>query len=296
MMPRLQILFAFLLWSTTGPLVRAADLPVANFITIANAAGLGFLLLIFGRRIVGGLGALPRGPMLRLCLGGIVNIWSSYVAFSYTSVANVILFHYVAPVLVAVAAPMLLRERPEPGTWLALGLAFIGLVVSAWQDVAVGGRRDLVGIALSLVSAFGYALAILESRTVARAGCDPFAVVMIQAGSLSIVTLPLIHWTAWPLEGTLLGALAGVLHLTIAAGFYLVGLRRVPASTGAVLGYSEIVFGLFWGAVLFGEPVTVWKIVGSTAIVGAGLMLVRTTKFSSSPGPENASPAPINPT
>lgn len=278
MIPRLQILLAFLLWSTTGPFVRAAGIPVANFITVANAVGLGFLLAFFPRRIASGLVGLPRGPMARLAVAGAVNVWSSYIAFSYTSVANVIIFHYAAPVLVAAAAPFLIGEKPEARTWEALALSLAGLLASAWQDVAVGGGRDLVGIGLSLVSALGYAVAILESRAISRAGCDPFATVLVQGGFLSLVSLPLVAWHHWPTAGTLLAGVAGFLHLGVAAALYLVGLARVPAAAGAVLGYSEIVFGMAWGSWLFAEPVTAWKIAGACAIMGAGWLIVRPGK------------------
>lgn len=283
MVPRLQILLAFLLWSTTGPFVRAAELPVANFITAANAVGLAFLLAFFPRRIASGLVGLPRGPMARLAVAGAVNVWSSYIAFSYTSVANVIIFHYAAPVLVAAAAPFLLGEKPEARTWEALALSLAGLLASAWQDVAVGGGRDLVGIALSLVSALGYAVAILESRTVSRAGCDPFATVLVQGGFLSLVSLPLVAWDHWPMTGTLLAGTAGFLHLGVAAALYLVGLARVPAASGAVLGYSEIVFGMAWGLWLFAEPVTAWKVAGASAIMGGGWLIVRPGKTQAPP-------------
>lgn len=273
--PRLLIVTAFLLWSTTGPLVRAAGLSVANFITIANVAGLGLLLVIFHRRIFAHVRTLPRGPVLRLCLGGAVNVWTSYIAFSYTSVGNVITFHYAAPIIVAVTAPLVLKEKPEARTLEALMLSILGLTLCAWKDVALGSSRDLIGIFLALCSACGYAVAILESRSVARSGCDPIAVVMVQGGFLSVISLPFVAWDTWPVAGCWMAAGAGILHLAIAAGLYLVGLARVPAPSAAAFGYTEIVFAMAWGAWLFAEPVTLLKALGAVAIIAGGILLVR---------------------
>ncbi|TAL22864.1 MAG: EamA/RhaT family transporter, partial [Nitrospirae bacterium] len=49
-------------------------------------------------------------PML-LGVVGLLNTFTYYYAFKYTSIANAVLTHYTAPVIVAFLAPLFLKEK-----------------------------------------------------------------------------------------------------------------------------------------------------------------------------------------
>ena len=77
------------------------------------------------------------------------------------------LSHYLAPLLVAVGAKVVLREPGQSGSlpWLAVGLVGIFLLLAPWKDRgSLDNGRLLYGSALGLSSAFFYAGSILFNK------------------------------------------------------------------------------------------------------------------------------------
>ena len=75
----------------------------------------------------------------------------------------------VSPVLIAVLAVLFLRERSGLTLWLGLGVAFAGVAVIAVATSPDGGDRDLLGVALCLVSAATYSISLtLQKPLVSR--------------------------------------------------------------------------------------------------------------------------------
>ncbi|MEK8023259.1 MAG: DMT family transporter [Candidatus Hydrogenedentota bacterium] len=267
------IFLAFLLWSTTPVFVRESGLPLANFVVCANAFGI-LLLCLFVPRMARRLRQLPPGKIALLGLFVAVNVWSSIEAFALTSISNFMILHYAAPVIVAVAAPFLLGEKPSARTWEALAVSMVGLLAVGGQGLRLGSENDLRGLGLALLSAFAYAVCIMLSRRLAREGADSFAVAVGSSLVLPLVVLPMVDWSAYTTRSATIACGAGAFHLSIASTIYLVGLAGVSAATAGILGYFEILFGIAWGSIIYGEPVTAWTFLGAVCIVVAGWLVL----------------------
>lgn len=272
--PRLLIALAFLLWSTTGIFVRKSGLSVPNFIFAANVMGIAVLFFISPRRL-SDFRKLPLKPLLGMSIMGAVNVWASFEAFHHTSLGNVMIPHYVAPVLVALLAPLTLKERPSARTWEALVLSILGLCAVAYEEIGISAAEDLYGIALGTLSGIAYAVVILCGREVARAGADSVTVTLFQSAVLPLVVLPFITVGEYTSQGLLLSFVAGLLHLVFAAVIYLQGLRKTSASTTATIGYLEILFAMMWGALFYSELISWSKIAGALLIVTGGIIAIR---------------------
>jgi len=100
MRPHLMLLLAFLLWSTSGSLLRLSGLGVANYIAVSATVGQVALFAIFGRRVFRALTSAPRWPLVRVAVIGAFNIWAALTAFGLTTIGNVLVSIYTAPLLV----------------------------------------------------------------------------------------------------------------------------------------------------------------------------------------------------
>ncbi len=267
------VLISFFLWSTTGPLLRASDLPVATFVTIANGFGVAVLLAIYGRRILPLAKKLPPGRTVLYIAGGAVNVIASFAAYRLTTIGNVLVPHYIAPLLVAVVSPALLGEKPSARSVEALAASLMGLALFAGRDMTLGSPDDVAGLALAGFSAVGYAVVILLTRDLSRAGTDPVLLSVVASGALGVGTAFFFEPSVCTTDGVAVAVVAAILHLAIAAPLYVHSLRHVRAATAGVIGYSEVVFGVLWGAFLYGERLTYLQGFGLAIIIASGCWL-----------------------
>lgn len=273
-----MLLFAFLLWSTSGPLLRLSGLGVAEYIASSSAIGLAALFAVFGRRVLRALRDAPRRPLLRVAALGAFNIWAVFTAFQLTLIGNVLVLLYTAPLIVALVEPAFLGERLPRRSRPILVISLVGLVLFSREELAVAGGRDLSGLGLAAAAAVAYAAVIVQSRDLARRGADPLALTVGPALFLWCCVLPFVRPADLEPRGLAIAGGAGLLHLTVAALLYMFALRRLRASTAAIMGYLEIVFGLGWGFLLFGETVGAGKLIGAALITGAGVALLLTAR------------------
>jgi drug/metabolite transporter (DMT)-like permease len=120
-------------------------------------------------------GAPRERPSARAWLGlaylgfsDAANFVLFFAAYRKTSVAIAVLTHYLAPIFVALAAPLIVRERATRRTAMAVAVSFSGLVLllAPWKAERASG--DLVGAALGAGSAVFYASQVLVNKRLSR--------------------------------------------------------------------------------------------------------------------------------
>ena len=165
-----------------------------------------------------------------------------FFAMSVTSLAVATLTHYLAPLLVALAAP-LLERRPHTGRVLAAtvaALAGLTLMLAPWQQDTATGRG--LGAAAGAASAVFYALIVLFSKN-AGASFNSWELLAWQRVVAVLVMLPLAVATGdlAHLHSTqllLLGA-GGALINGLAGMLFFAGLQRCRAEQAAALTLLE---------------------------------------------------------
>lgn len=265
-------------WGTVGVIVKEVDLPAVAIVQARTAIAVPTLALalLLGRRWLPGA-PLDRRALLRAALGGVLvaGHWVCFfAAFRRAPVGTVLLITFLAPVIVAVAAPLLLGETVGRRTvvGLALGLAGSVLVVGA----PGGGGTTAAGLALAFLAAVSYAALVLLMKPVAEGhGGVRVALVEMCTATLVLVPFTLASGAGWPdrADWRLLVVL-GVVQTGIFLALYYSCLARVPATEAGVLSYLEPAAGVVFGWWLLGEALTVGTVAGGILIVAAGVVVL----------------------
>ena len=267
-----------LAWGTVGVIVKEVDLPAVAIVQVRTALAvptLGLFLLVARRWLPGT--PFRRRTLVRAVCGGVLVAahWVCFfAAFKRAPVGTVLLITFLAPVLIAVAAPVLLGERVDRRTiaGLVLGLAGSALVVGG----PGGSGTTTAGLVLAFLAAVSYAGLVLMLKPVAEThGGVRVALVEMAVATVVLVPFTLTSGaTAPPAEDWALLAVLGVVLTGAFLGIYYSCLARVPATEAGVLSYLEPAAGVVFGWWLLGEPLTVGTVAGGILIVVAGVLVL----------------------
>ncbi|MEE9523203.1 MAG: EamA family transporter [Thermodesulfovibrionales bacterium] len=284
-MPYFYIVAAILIWSSLGLLVRIAQVPTHVLIFYSSSFSLLFQSVLFTsqhyRRSFPPFKKLHLIFLLSLCL--LSNVFTFLFAYSKTTIANAVLTHYIAPIVVAVLAVLFLKEKITRIVFISLVLSSIGLwimlggatIAECIKSVFAEGFHlsdDLIGITSGLFSGVAYAVLIILARVFTQR-YSPYNLVFVQNTFIVLMLLPFIK--VFPAEKLWIFAIMGLLHSTMAPFLYYKGLREVKASTTAVLGYLEPVGAIILSIIFLSEWPDSKAIIGGIFIIVSGYLVIR---------------------
>lgn len=203
-----------------------------------------------------------------------INVLTFFAALDYTTVAIATLTHYLAPILIALAAPWV-EGRRAPGARPAAVVALVGLaiVLEPWHAPAAGAA---IGAALGAASAVCYAgNTLVVSQLAVRIGTA--RAISYHSVLAALVLLPL-GWSrlAVATPGALGLVAAGGVTIGAGAGIvFVIGLLRVGAARAAVLTYAEPLVAVLVGALVWDEPLHPAAALGGALVLAAGLYVSR---------------------
>lgn len=276
-------LTATLFWGLSFVGVRVALEAVTPVGLVALRVAIATPLLFLAARARGGA-LVPGGRdgARVLLLGAILAVHLAIQAVAMRSTTAIRAGWFVAfiPVVVAVGAALLLRERMRAAGWLGVALASAGvLVLSAARpaDLAGVGRGD----ALMLVSCFTWAAYTLISvPLVRRHGSRRVAL-----GAFATAVVPCLGWAL--VEGLWIAPpgpreWAAVLFLGLfSSGLAFLAFGRAVAVLGAqrtsAFLYLQPFVTLCGSRLLLGEPFTSTALLGGVLVL-AGVAIVQHAK------------------
>lgn len=275
---------------TLGPVAGVAygeGVDPATFSALRAGIGAAILgtLLLSGRQPRVTLSRIPSRQRAMLALAVIVNGAMNLVlffAFGAMAVGLVMVVFYSYPVLVAAMSAGLGRERLTGTRIAALALACAGLVLVLGSQLGPGAHATAAGIVLAGIAATCHAVYLVAIR----GGFDDVpgvqATSLVLAGGFVISgTAALLlqgtgvagEWLASPLAwaAVLCAATFGALPKVWIMG----GVRLIGATRAAVALLTEPVVAVVVAALLLGERLTAWEVVGGAAILAAVVVVQR---------------------
>jgi len=182
-----------------------------------------------------------------------------------------------SPILIAVLGALLLAERVPRRRWIAIFVAFGGVILIVGTPAK--GAGVTLGIFLLIVAAVTWAVyTVLSARLVTR--YSSLTVVTWSSVTGMIVVLPFATLAAThsthPIPTTLFGweemFYISVIGMAFAFFCWVWGFKSVSASRGGVLLLFQPLVGVILGVMLLSEHVTAGTIVGGF-IVAVGVVL-----------------------
>ena len=201
------------------------------------------------------------------------NILCFFAAMERTTVAIAVLTHYLAPVIIAVAAPYVDRRR-TPGAIPAALVAIVGLtlVLEPWRS----NHGALVGGALGAASAFGYAGNVFVVRRLSASIGAPRAISYHSIGG-ALITLPFaLAAGGAPTTGGVAWLAIGAITIGALSGLAFVwGVRGLASATAAMLTYLEPLVAVVIGALVWHEPMGRFAALGAALVLASGVYAAR---------------------
>ena len=196
-----------------------------------------------------------------------MNVMLLFVAYTKTSVAIAVTTHYIAPLLVAVAAPLFLREHAR-GAWLAAvgGGAGLALLLRPW-DGAIG--RDALGAAAGAGSAFFYASNVLvNKRLVGKfTAIELMAYHGVFATPLLVAIAPIAGFRMLTPASVLVLIVGGIGPGALGGILFIRALRHVRASYASTLTLLEPLVAVGIAVLAFGEHLAPVSWVGAAVVL-----------------------------
>jgi drug/metabolite transporter (DMT)-like permease len=261
------MIVAAICWSTGGILVRQLSITNAWEIVFWRSLFMaafvaGVLLVMHGRAMPRAVRAVGRPGLLSgLFLAGAFFFFIA--SLTHTTVANTFVLMSVSPFLAAIAGRLVLKEPVPPRTWLAMAVAFAGIVVM-FGDAVDSGR--LLGNLL----AFGVSLCFAAQVTILRkyhASVDMLPQVLI-AGLWTLLPAFLLAgpFAATP-QDLLILAFMGCVQLGAGCLLATAASRSLSATEIGLLALLEPIIGPIWVWLLMGEDP------GGNALLGGVIVL-----------------------
>lgn len=212
-----------------------------------------------------------------LSVGDAVNMAAFFGAMAKTTVAVAVLTHYFAPILVALFAPLIDKQR-VPGAVGSALIALVGLalVLQPWDPTRVSGNV-LLGAMLGTLSAFAYASNIFSVRKLAakvgaaRAQGYHFFVSAVLLSPLAFT----VSWDALSGSGIARLAVGSLVTGTFAGWIFVRGMAVVGSARSAILAFIEPLVAVIVGFLAFGEELPPIALLGGALIVLAGILVSR---------------------
>ncbi len=268
-----------LMWSSAGVVTRHLDAARSFEVTFwrsaFNAIALSLALTVM------------RGPALwRGIVGAPWPVWASgvcwsvmytafMVAITLTSVANVLVTMSIGPLLTALLSRLVLGHRLAARTWLAIGVAGIGIAWMFWREAQASAPGQLAGIAIALGVPVAAAInwTLLQhshhGEVDAVGSHDMMSAVLIGALISALAMLPLaLPFQASAHDLSLL-AMLGVFQLAVPCLLVVRLTHVLPGPEIALLGLLEVVLGVAWAWIGAGEQPSTATLAGGALVIGA---------------------------
>ncbi len=270
------ILLTMLTFATQDAITKtlAQDLAVAQIVMVRYWMFAVFATALIANRPIGlRQAARARRPWLQIARSLIfvveVGVFAWVVGRMPLSTAQAIFA--ACPLIVTALSPVMLGERVGPRRWLAVTAGFIGVVIILRPT---GGFLDPVGI-VAVIGAGMFAIYTILTRLLSQE--DHFETSYGYVAWIGCLAATLVGPFLWQnpssdqwLALVVLGCTGIFGHMMLMKAYEL-----TQASVLQPFTYTQLLWGIFIGMIVFGEIPDLLMLTGAAIIVGAGLVAMR---------------------
>jgi drug/metabolite transporter (DMT)-like permease len=201
----------------------------------------------------------------------LASTFCNFLALKYLQLVETQSIIFATPLLVALLAAPLLGERIGWQRMTAIGVGFIGILVITRPGLGTMHPAAL----LSLAGSVSYAFYNIVTKMLASS--DSVATTTLYSSFAGIVLLtPVLPWLWSTPSSPLVWLLLATTGFYGGFGHWLLVLAhaRAPAAILAPFIYSQIIWMLALGYIVFGDWPDSWTFVGAGIVIASGLYLL----------------------
>jgi drug/metabolite transporter (DMT)-like permease len=273
----LCVLSASLTFAILGAVVKVVSLSLTNEMVVffRNFCSLFFILpWIWYSRPIGGLRTSYFPLHLLRSMAGLGGMYCFFYVIARLQLSESFLLMSTAPLFIPIIAYIWIHEPVERKVRGAIIIGFIGIILILKPGVGVFRPIAFVGLGAGLMGA----LAMVSIRRMSSSEPTIRIVFYFTVFGTLISAIPLVwSWQSpkaeiwWLL--VLMGLLAAVGQFLLTKGYSL-----APAAKVGPFSYSNVVFAMVLGWVLWGESLDFLTWVGAFLICIAGIITTRKTE------------------
>jgi len=211
----------------------------------------------------------PRMHLLRAVLG-VVGSFCAVYAYSRMPIADAYALGFSAPLFITALSVPILKEVVGWRRWTAVAVGFAGVLVMLRPGAGIVD----VGAFAALGGALCYSINMLLSRMMRGTERAVSFAFYGTCASLTVTAtlLPAVWITpAWGDLGmaAVAGGLGGSAVIMLLNAF-----RAAPAAVVAPFQYTQMVWGITYGYLFFGDRPDGWLLLGAAIVIGSGLYIL----------------------
>jgi drug/metabolite transporter (DMT)-like permease len=236
------------------------------------------VVLLLAAPKLGGLKSLTTLKFKRLhLLRGVLNAAISFMimkAFLTLPIADIYTFIFAMPFYAGVLAIFLYGEHVSRNRWIAIIVGFIGVVIALQPGVVTFNPDLLWAMGCGIVIAVMFTISkSLQGESLLALGFWPLIMNVIVGGLLCLT----IEYETVSVPYVLLSIMNGVF---IAMGILFVSnaFRIAPASAVSPFLYTEMIWAILFGYLIFGDVPGAMMLLGASVIILSGLYLLVTER------------------
>jgi len=204
------------------------------------------------------------------CLFGMGSLLCVFYAFNTLPMTQVYSLLFSAPVMITLLSIPILGERVKLIRWIAILLGMVGILIVL--------RPGVVELSLGHLAALVAAVCVASASVVTRKiGAREHSVTLLLYPMLTnvVVSGALVTLVYLPVPGIALLKMCAIGLLSVIAQMLMINAyRSCEAQYIAPMQYSQMLWAVLYGVLVFNESVDLNVVLGSAIIVVSGLMFI----------------------
>ena len=205
------------------------------------------------------------------CILSVCEACFFVLSFRYLALADAHTIGSLSPVLVVFFSYLILREKINLASWVAIGISFFGVILIMRPGLTIFNPY----LVIPLLAAFFYSLFQIATRL--NAQYDDNETMLFYNGLIGVIITSILSIFFWQPLHSFSFIFFIFLGFFFCAGLFLQikALSITPASVLAPYNYTIIVWAILFGLVVYKEIPDIFTIIGAIIIVASGVFIFR---------------------
>jgi drug/metabolite transporter (DMT)-like permease len=231
---------------------------------------LGFIFaFIMVKKTKGSLKGNNRKLLLLRSILGMFGVGAYFYSIQYLNLADAVIINKFAPFFVVILSAFILKEKIGKGQIIALFMAIIGAVFVTKPTLNVTVIPALIGLMAAMFAGMAYVTVSYLRKT-----DRPETIVFYFTLVTSLFMMPFAFGGNWilPRDMDILKALGLGVFSTAGQILMTYGYRYADASEVSIYSYSDIIYSMIIGFLIFSEIPDYLTLTGGAIIILAGFI------------------------